>query len=575
MRRDRVGMAVLAFVLALSVTACTDADPSEGTSGPAAADSTATSRAPASGLSPTAMATGAPSETAITLAFAGDIHFEGHLLQLLDRPHPLGRMTRVLLRADITMVNLETALTDRGAPQPKEYQFRAPTRATKVLAEAGIDVVTMANNHAADYGATGFADTLHARDHPLPIVGIGDDAAEAYRPYVADVRGTSIAFIAADTVPLQSTDPIWTAGIDQPGVANARDRWSRDQLLAAVGAASRAQDVVVVFMHWGEENVACPTADQLRLERALSDAGADIIVGSHSHVPMGAGWRAGSGSRTYVAYGLGNFVWYHDRSPPTGVLELTVQDGRVTSDRWLPAVITPSGAPRPVTGEARRVEAAAWRSLRGCTTLLADANPSSEGVVAEPAHYRARVRPLDATQKARMLGVTYRPGCPVGLQDLRYLRLRYIDFAGRTQWGELVVRRHLADDVADAFGVLYRARFPIYSMRLPEEYAGDNDAMLAANNTSAFNCRRVKGTERWSDHALGAAVDINPLQNPYVLPGEVRPPSGFVFSQLDRQGSDPLPTGVIRDRDDVVGAFTAIGWRWGAAFGDFQHFYRP
>jgi poly-gamma-glutamate synthesis protein (capsule biosynthesis protein) len=114
-------------------------------------------------------------------------------------------------------------------------------------------------------------------------------------------------------------------------------------------------------------------------------------------------------------------------------------------------------------------------------------------------------------------------------------------------------------------------------MRLVDVYGADNDRSLAANNTSGFNCRLVAGTPRWSDHAFGAAVDLNPVQNPYVVPGDVRPPNGAGFSRLDRSPGAPIPDGAISQNDLVVRAFARIGWRWGGdfAYPDYQHFYAP
>jgi poly-gamma-glutamate capsule biosynthesis protein CapA/YwtB (metallophosphatase superfamily) len=130
----------------------------------------------------------------VTLAFAGDVHFQLHLAALLDHPSgALGPITQTLKAADVTMVNLESAITDRGTPEAKElevasqrYYYRTSPAALGVLAAAGIDLVTMANNHGADYGPVGVADTLASiRTSPIPVVGIGRNRRTASRRTVS------------------------------------------------------------------------------------------------------------------------------------------------------------------------------------------------------------------------------------------------------------------------------------------------------------------------------------------------------------------------------------------------------
>jgi hypothetical protein len=128
--------------------------------------------------------------------------------------------------------------------------------------------------------------------------------------------------------------------------------------------------------------------------------------------------------------------------------------------------------------------------------------------------------------------------------------------------------------VTDVFGRLYDAGLPIARMRLVDDYDADDDASMAANNTSGFNCRRVAGQRSWSDHAFGAAIDVNPVQNPYVRPGSVDPPVGRRFAGIDRGRSSPAALGVIRQDDLLVREFARIGWEWGGDWvssKDFQH----
>ena len=115
-------------------------------------------------------------------------------------------------------------------------------------------------------------------------------------------------------------------------------------------------------------------------------------------------------------------------------------------------------------------------------------------------------------------------------------------------------------------------------MRLVDDYGGDDDRSMAANNTSGFNCRRVAGQQNWSAHAYGAAIDLNPLQNPYVQGVSVDPPAGRRFAAIDRGSSAPVPLGVIRVADRPVAAFARIGWQWGGYWvssKDYQHVAAP
>ncbi len=304
----------------------------------------------------------------MTLSFAGDVHFATKLAPLLDHPSTaLTSLVPYLGSSDLAMVNLETAITTRGTAQPKQYHFRAPATAFQAVASGGIDAVTMANNHAADYGSVGLADTLAAiAKSPIPVVGIGADAAAAYAPAYLDLRGTRVALLAAMQVP-DWTAAHFAAGPHSPGVATAFDP---ARLAAAVRAAKRKADVVVVFMHWGTEYTTCPNALQQSTAKALAAAGASVIVGAHAHKLMGAGWLG----HTYVDYGLGNFVWWRRQTTVetwTGVLTLTLDGRQVASASWQPMVVGASGLPAVPSATQTAKLAAYWKGLRHCTGLAA------------------------------------------------------------------------------------------------------------------------------------------------------------------------------------------------------------
>jgi poly-gamma-glutamate capsule biosynthesis protein CapA/YwtB (metallophosphatase superfamily) len=304
----------------------------------------------------------------VTIAFGGDVHFEGVVGERLrrDPATTFGPVADVLSAADLAVVNLETALTGRGTPEPKEFTFRAPATAFDALTAAGVDVATLANNHGMDYGQVGLADTLDAaREAGFPLVGAGRDDGEAFAPHVAEVDGQRIAVIGTTQVLDSYALETWRAAPGKPGLASAYDE---ERLLRAVREARENADTVVVFAHYGQERNPCPIARQVALTEALVEAGADVVVGSHAHVLLGGGWLG----RAYVHYGLGNFLWYAKGGPEaeTGVLTLTLQGRDVTAAEWTPARIS-GGKNTPLTGLQRETALEAADEARVCTGLSA------------------------------------------------------------------------------------------------------------------------------------------------------------------------------------------------------------
>jgi poly-gamma-glutamate synthesis protein (capsule biosynthesis protein) len=278
----------------------------------------------------------------------------------------MGPLARTLAEADLAIVNLESAVTTRGTPQPKEYLFRSPPVVFDALARAGIDVVTMANNHALDYGPVSVPDALTAaKAKGFPVIGIGRNAQEAFRPWVTDVHGQRIAFLAATSVVDAVLVPSWSAGRDQAGVATALDG-DNAALVSAIRRVRPHVDTVVVDMHYGSDLMRCPTEIQRGVVADAVRAGADIVVGQHAHVLLGAGF---SGS-AYVSYGLGNFQFYSAAGPTaeTGVLTLTVDGRRVTNPEWTPGTLT-AGRPRALSAQEADDATRRWHELRACTGL--------------------------------------------------------------------------------------------------------------------------------------------------------------------------------------------------------------
>jgi D-alanyl-D-alanine carboxypeptidase-like protein len=177
---------------------------------------------------------------------------------------------------------------------------------------------------------------------------------------------------------------------------------------------------------------------------------------------------------------------------------------------------------------------------------------------------------LDRETREWMTGSSWRPGCPVPLRNLRLVKVTYNGFDDTAQRGRLVVHRRWADEVLGVFRRLYRVGFAIHRVRLVDRFGADDRASMRHDNTSAFNCRYVRGTTTWSQHAYGRAIDLNPVENPYVDGSNVRPRRGRRF--LDR--TDVRPGMVVRGVA-VVRAFRRIGWGWGGNWStakDWQHF---
>jgi hypothetical protein len=162
---------------------------------------------------------------------------------------------------------------------------------------------------------------------------------------------------------------------------------------------------------------------------------------------------------------------------------------------------------------------------------------------------------------------SYRSGCPVGPSQLRTVVISHWGFDGAPRVGRIVVAKRVAPGVVSVFRTLWRAKFPIRRLRPVSAYRGSDDASMAADNTSGFNCRFVGGTSRWSMHAYGEAIDVNPVENPYIRGSTVSPVAGRAY--LDRSRYRP---GMAVADGVVVRAFGAAGWKWGASFGDYQHF---
>ena len=209
--------------------------------------------------------------------------------------------------------------------------------------------------------------------------------------------------------------------------------------------------------------------------------------------------------------------------------------------------------------------------LVGCQCRQGNPAPTEVPVTAETASAPVFTsQPVPEAVEARMRGVSYPDDAEVRLSDLRYLQLSYIDFEGNSQVGEMICNKAIADDLVAIFRELYEARYPIRSIRLIDDFNGDDEASMAADNTSCFNYRKKTGMRELSKHARGLAVDINPFENPYVRPSRVRPAGASAFA--DRSKDFPHKI----DKDDLCyRLFRAHGFSWGGTWRsvrDYQHF---
>lgn len=179
--------------------------------------------------------------------------------------------------------------------------------------------------------------------------------------------------------------------------------------------------------------------------------------------------------------------------------------------------------------------------------------------------------------KKRMVeGNSWRKGCPVSLEDLRYLRVKHIDFSGKERMGEIIVHKDVSAEVTEIFNSLYHEGYPIRQMRLVSDYKGNDWQSIEADNTSAFNCRTATGSKKWSKHSYGKAIDINPIVNPYISrKGYISHKASSKYRKRLHQNSTYADKAILLKNDKAVQIFKKYGWKWGGDWSrvkDYQHF---
>ena len=187
-----------------------------------------------------------------------------------------------------------------------------------------------------------------------------------------------------------------------------------------------------------------------------------------------------------------------------------------------------------------------------------------------PAAFQSSVSRIPADVRERVVGSSWHKGCPVPLRRLRYVRVSIHKFDDSKRQGRLIIHRSQAHRIVKVMHKLWRADYPIRRMRLVDAYGASDRRSMKADNTSAFNCRYVAGTSSWSMHAFGKAIDLNPVENPYVSGGHVSPKNG------KRYADRCCHRAIVHAGDKVVRAFASVGWGWGGYWSggtkDYQHF---
>ena len=283
----------------------------------------------------------------IRLAAVGDVNIDRTQREIIlstgDYVYPFARVKHIFEAADYTIANLETSLGDVGEPVAKRYTFRSPPEAAQSLALGGVDLVSLANNHAGDYGWETLLqgiDLLHGAG--VATVGGGADDAAAHAPHIADIGGLKVAFLGYVHVPVEAITHFdtqtWTATADTPGLAWA----DPERIRADVSAVRPEVDLVVVILHSGYEYIEEPSEEQVAAAHAAVDAGADLVVGHHAHILQGI-HRYGDG---VIAYGLGNFVFNIEGPPETAILNVWLDRNGVRQLELIPAIVQQYGQPR-------------------------------------------------------------------------------------------------------------------------------------------------------------------------------------------------------------------------------------
>ena len=276
-------------------------------------------------------------EEPIVLTFAGDVNLDedSKPVARYDRENKkiLGGISQDLVdemnKADIFMLNNEFAYSTRGSEiTEKSYTFRAHPKRVDILKEMGVDIVSLANNHALDFGQEALLDTFTTLDEAgIDYVGAGSNMDRAKAPIYRTIGDTTIAYVAASHV-IYAMD--WYATDERPGMIGTYDP---TLFLASIEEAKKNSDFVVAYVHWGKERTHDPVDYQKNLAKKYIDAGADAVIGCHPHVMQGLEFYKGK----TIAYSLGNY-WFNASKRESGLLKIYVNPDGTTDTQLLPVM---------------------------------------------------------------------------------------------------------------------------------------------------------------------------------------------------------------------------------------------
>lgn len=274
----------------------------------------------------------------ITLTFCGDMDFDDrytNMIALRSRSNGIldcidSSLVERMRNADICMINNEFPYSNRGTPLAnKKFTFRANPETAEFLNELGVDIVSLANNHAYDYGSDALLDTFDTlTSYNVKYVGAGKNIAEAMTPQYFNINGNTVAIVAATQIERSLPPDTVEATETTPGVLRTLDP---QKFVSVISEAKSKSDVCIVFVHWGSENVTEYEASQKELAKAYADAGADLIIGAHPHVLQGIEYV----DDVPVFYSLGNF-WFNSKNLDNCLVEVKINKNAVESLQFIP-----------------------------------------------------------------------------------------------------------------------------------------------------------------------------------------------------------------------------------------------
>ena len=299
----------------------------------------------------------------ITIAFGGDTNGVEHISRYLNSGgDPFKNVKDILTSADISVLNLESAVTTLTEHQEKQYVFNSNPYLLDWMKTDGVDIVNIGNNHAGDFLREGVTETIkNLEDRDLKVIGGGNSGREAWTAKVVDVRGTKIAFLGIAKIN-------GGAGtVASGGFAGTTDGWDQQVIELAIKAAARQADAVVIYVHWGVEEQRCPEISDVAFAQKWLEWGASAIIGSHPHRQQPYVLENGK----LIDYSIGNFVYYMKggEGVKSGIGLLTLNpEGNVVDYKFKPALINPNnGSLTLLKGEAKSTAIA--EKQRACKVL--------------------------------------------------------------------------------------------------------------------------------------------------------------------------------------------------------------